>query len=138
MQTRLTTLETKWDTVIPTLATREDLLALEGRLRDDMRHGFVDLQRWLISAMQRWLLIVLAVVATLSGGAGVMLSKRTSLPASLAAAVPLDPAVPALSSSLADLGLADLGLGSAALAVPPEPTAQAADAAPASGGDQPG
>lgn len=94
MQTRLTTLETKWDTVIPTLATREDLLALEGRLRDDMRHGFVDLQRWLMSAMQRWLLIVLAVVATLGGGAGVMLSKRSSLPVSHAAAVPLAPPGP--------------------------------------------
>lgn len=81
MQTRLTTLETKWDTVIPTLATREDLLALEGRLRDDMQHRFFDLQRWMDSALQRWLLIAFAVVS-LGGGAGVLLTKRWTGPVS--------------------------------------------------------
>lgn len=101
MQTRLTTLETKWDTVIPTLATREDLLALEGRLREDMRHGFTDLQRWLDSSLQRWLLGSVAVVVLAVGsGAGMMVSKRWAVPVSQSVEQPSDtlltvPAVPA-------------------------------------------
>ncbi len=77
MQTRLTTLETKWDTVIPTLATREDLLALEGRLRDDMRHRFDDFQRWLMTIIYRWLFSIAVTTAiVLGGGATVVMSKR--------------------------------------------------------------
>lgn len=84
MQTRLTTLETKWDTVIPTLATREDLLALEGRLRDDMRHRFDDLQRWLMTIIHRWLIgIAVTIAILLGGGATVVLTKRAVPPGGL-------------------------------------------------------
>ncbi len=106
MQTRLTTLETKWDTVIPTLATREDLLALEGRLRDDMQHRFIDLQRWMDSALQRWVLIALAVMS-IGGGAGLVLTKRwtgpVSSPMSLSVEQPADTSQPAPAPAPADV-----------------------------------
>lgn len=105
MHTRLTTLETKWDTVIPTLATREDLLALEGRLRDDMRHGFVDLQRSMDASLQRWVLVVVAVVAiTVGGGAGVMLSKRSAAAMSLSVEQPAETPQAAAAEAAVDAG----------------------------------
>ncbi|WAC72210.1 hypothetical protein OU995_22010 [Roseateles sp. SL47] len=108
MQTRLTTLETKWDTVIPTLATREDLMALEGRLRDNMLDGFNDVQRWLVTTTQRWVIIMLCLAAIAAGsGAGLVLKRGVMVPvssASHAAAEPLPEAatvVPAEERPLA-------------------------------------
>lgn len=103
METRLTTLETKWDTVIPTLATRTDLIGLEGRLRDEMRQGFLDLQRWLMTAMQRALMALLAaVVLAAGGGVGLVMNQRIQMTSTLSPHASLPPEPSPMAALQAD------------------------------------
>ncbi|UXH76331.1 hypothetical protein [Roseateles amylovorans] len=63
MDKRLITLETKWRTVIPTLATKADLSDLEGRLRAEMHKGFGEMQRWVIGTTLASVAAFVSVVA---------------------------------------------------------------------------
>lgn len=54
MESRLTTLETKWETVIPHLATKADLSDLESRLRSDMHKGFTEVNHRFSEVSQRF------------------------------------------------------------------------------------
>lgn len=109
MEHRLTALETKWDTVIPTLATKADLNALEGRLQAQMTGVKADVANLKsevgglkaefgqlktevgnlkgemhkgFADQQRWFVgVALALVAAMIGVAGVTMQLMTRKPA---------------------------------------------------------
>ena len=60
METRMTTLETRFDTILPTLATKEDLKRLELELTTTIHHEITSCTWKMIS----WMTIVVGMAFT--------------------------------------------------------------------------
>ena len=60
METRMTTLETRFDTILPTLATKEDLKNLEVKMTETI-HREISTCTWRIIA---WMTAVLGIAFT--------------------------------------------------------------------------